>query len=283
MLFKNMFQYKSPKFWGLILATIAVIVIGIGLISNPINTDDLPEVTSTTDIWNARTPYVGDNSAVSNLLNLMPLPDGLEHDSIMLHTSGEERGLEWILVDSEDVGYDDTELQRTAILIFASIENLKDIYITTKNSYEQDTSLHYDFDWTEQILGADVKSYYGVSPEKLQDLIDLTASRIPLAKYSIAKMGPGGEVISEVVLRDPEFAKAILFDSMIKSARFEGTDIADLTDYYRVRVIYPEVDETHDYYAYKLDDGKPVLQSEPEGWYSIISGELYPQLVEFFR
>jgi hypothetical protein len=213
----------------------------------------------------------------------MPLPAGLEHDSIMLHTSGDERGLEWILVDTEDEGYDDTEFQRTAILLFASIENLKDIYIITNNSYEQDPTLHYDLDWTEQILGADVKSYYGLSPEKLQDLIDLTASRIPLANYSIAEMGPGSEVISEVVLKDPEFAKTILFDSMIKSARFEGTDIAELTEYYRVRVIYPEVDEIHDYYAYKLDDGTPVLQSEPEGWYSIISGELYPRLVEYFN
>ncbi|MDW7662543.1 MAG: DUF4825 domain-containing protein [Bacillota bacterium] len=283
MLFKNVFQYKSPKFWALTLATIAVIIIGIGLISNPVNTDNLPEVTSTTDIWNARTPFVGDNSAVSKLLSMMPLPEGLEHDSIMLHTSGEERSLEWILVDTEDAGYDDTELQRTAILLFASIENLKDILITSKNSYEHDTTLHYSLNWTEQILGADVKSYYGVSPEKLQDLIDLTASRIPLAKYSIAEMGLGGEVISEVVLRDPDFAKAILFDSMIKSARFEGTDIAELSDYYRVRVIYPEVDETHDYYAYKLGDGTPVLQSEPEGSYSIISNELYPQLVDYFN
>lgn len=283
MLFKNVFQYKSPKFWGLILATIAVIVIGIGLISNPINTDDLPEATSTTDIWNARTPYVGDNSAVSKLLSIMPIPAGLKHDSIKLHTNGDERGLEWILVDTEDAGYDDTELQRTAILLFASIENLKDIYITTKNSYEDDPTFHYDLNWVEQILSVDVKSYYGISPEKLQDLIDLTASRIPLAKYSIAEMGPGSEVISEVVLRDPEFAKAILFDSMIKSARFEGTDIAELTECYRIRITYPEVDETHDYYAYKLEDGTPVLQSEPEGWYSIISGELYPQLVEYFN
>jgi beta-lactamase regulating signal transducer with metallopeptidase domain len=280
---KNVLQYKSPKFWGLILATLTVVVIGIGLISNPIDSVELSEPSSSTEIWNARTPYVGDSSAVSNLLRLISLPEGLKHDSIKLHTSGEERGLEWILVDTENAGYDDTELQRTAILLFASIENLEDFYVTTRSTLKDDVTVHYELYWAKQLLGVDLKSYYGVSPEKLQDLIDLTASKLPLAKYSLAEMGPGGEVISEVVLRDPEFAKAILFDSMIKSARFEGTDIAELTEYYRIRMVYPEVDETHDYYAYKLDDGTPVLQSEPEGWYSIISGELYPQLVEFFN
>lgn len=244
---KNILQYKSPKFWWLILTTIAVIIVAIGLISNPITSENFNEPSSVTDIWNARTQYVGDNSAVSNLLSMMPLPEGLMHDSIKLYTEGEERGLEWFLVDVDSTGYDDTMLKRTALLLFASIENLKDFYVTTTSNLKDDVTLHYDLEWAKQVLGADVKSYYGISPEKLQDLIDLTASKLPLAEYSLAEMGPDGEVVSEVVLKDPELAKAIWFDSMIKSARFEGTEIDELSDYYRVRITYTEVDETHDY------------------------------------
>jgi beta-lactamase regulating signal transducer with metallopeptidase domain len=280
---KNVLQYKSPKFWVSILATIVVIVIAISLISNPIKSVDLSDADFVDELWNSRTPYVGDNSAVSKLLSLMPLPEGLKHDSIKLYTNGEERGLEWILVDVDNTGFDETELQRAAILLFASIENLKEFYVTTISSSEEDVRLHYDSAWVLRILGTDVKDYYGVSPEKLQELVDLTVSALPLTKYSIAEMGPGGEVISEVVLRDPELAKTIWFDSMIKSARFEGTEISELTQYYRIRIVYPEVDETHDYYAYLLDDGTPVLQSEPEGWYSVMSAELYPRLVDFFK
>ncbi len=280
---KNVLQYKSPKFWVLALATVAIVLIGIGLISNPINASGSIEKNDAQALWNAHTPYVGDNSAVSKLLNLMPLPEGLTHDGIKLHTEGTERGLEWILTDVEDTGYDETNLQRDALLLFASIDNLEDFYVTISSSFGEDVTLHYDLKWAEQQLGSDVKSY-GVSKEKLQELMALTVSRLPLVEYGIAKMDySNGETVTEVFLKDPGLAKAIWMDSVIKSARFEGMSLSELEIYYRIRITYPEVDETHDYYAYLLDDGTPVLQSDSDGTYSIMSSELFPELVAFFQ
>ena len=171
---KNVLQYKSPKFWVLVLATVAVLLIGLALITNPINAVDAIEKDFAQELWEAHTPYVGDNSAVSKLLYLMPLPEGLTHDGIKLYTEGTDRGLEWMLENSEDTGYDETNLQRDALLLFASIDNLEDFYVTISSSLGEDVTLHYDLNWAKQLLGSDVKSY-GLSKEKLQELMDLTA------------------------------------------------------------------------------------------------------------
>lgn len=277
---KNVLQYKSPKFWVIAAITLLIVIIGIGLISDPMTSENVLESDYTQNLWNARTPYVGNNSAVSELLTLMPYPESLKHDGFKLYTEGDERGLEWMLVDVDNLGYNETKFQRAALLLFGSIENLEDFYVTTINSLEEESTLHYDLKWAKRLLETDVKSYYGVSPEKLQELIDLTHSQIPLAYYSIAEMGVDGTIISETHLTDPALAIDIIFDSMIKSAVFEGINVYELTQYSRIRQVYPEVGETHDYYAYLLDDGTPVLQSGSQGMYSIMSKEIYLRLVE---
>lgn len=104
----------------------------------------------------------------------MPLPEGLTHDGIKLYTEGTERGLEWTLKNSEDIDYDETNLQRDVLLLFASIDNLEDFYVTISSPLGEDVTLHYDLNWAKQLLGSDVKSY-GLSKEKLQELMDLTA------------------------------------------------------------------------------------------------------------
>lgn len=135
------------------------------------------KVVSTNELWHARIPYVGDNSGVSQLLNLMPIPSSLSHNSMQLYTNGEERGLEWLLDGAQNMSYHEADIQQIAVLLFALIDNLEDFYVTITSSSGDITKLQYDTTWADQVLETDVKSY-GQSVEKLQALMNLSAHKI---------------------------------------------------------------------------------------------------------
>lgn len=124
------------------------------------------------------------------------------------------------------------------------------------------------------------------SPEKLQKLIDSvgsgTTDETVTAVYSIAKLGKNGAVLSEYSSDAQTLADAIIMNALLKSAAWEGVDITTLEECYRIRQTFPETNEIHDYYAYLLEDGRAVLQTNRNGRYSILSNELYAQLVSSF-
>ncbi|MFT3985418.1 MAG: DUF5301 domain-containing protein [Lachnospiraceae bacterium] len=226
-------------------------------------------------LWNAQTPYVGDNSTVSKLLGLLPLPSGLLHDHFALRTTGTERGLEWVL-KGEDKISDSTiqQLDRNALLLFSLIGNLEDFYVTIDNPPNEGTAFHYIRSWADGLVGGDVRDY-AESKERLQALINFSVAETP--SYSMAKL-KNGEVISEAPL-ESELAEAAIMDVLVKSAAWEGVDITTLKECYLIRRTFPKADETHDYYAYLLEDGRAVLQSGTAGQYSILSQELYSELI----
>lgn len=131
------------------------------------------EIGSAEELWKARTKYVGNNSAVGKLLGLLPLPQDLQHDHFKLLTTGDQRGIEWILYEAENATYRTYELNKTALLIFALVDNLEDFYITTKDPFGGGTELHYDRRWANQQVSRDVCDY-AESPEKLQQLINMS-------------------------------------------------------------------------------------------------------------
>ena len=296
---KNILNYKSPSFWLKVFIVVLVGMISIGLLANPETPDsnldaandffdkqpgsDLEtyKTVSAQALWNARTPYVGDNSAVSNLLSLMILPENLSHDSIQLYTDENERGLAWILVEGESIGYDVAELKQTALLLLALIENLEDFYVTVRASSGEETELQYDLAWANQIVDGNVK-LYSESPEKLEELIDIGITEFPVVQYSIVMLGQNGTEVAKIPVENRNLAEAIWMDYLIKSSAWEGKDITKLEECYRIRQTYPQVGETHDYYTYLLEDGTPVLQSGLDGRYSTIAPSLYEQLVDSF-
>jgi len=117
--------------------------------------------------------YVGNNSAVGKLLGLLPLPQYLEHNHFKLLTTGDQRGIEWILDEAENATYSTSELNRTALLIFALVDNLEDFYITTRDPFGGGSELHYDRQWADKQVGRDVCDY-AESSEKLQKLIGVS-------------------------------------------------------------------------------------------------------------
>lgn len=231
------------------------------------------------ELWESRTPYVGDNSAVGKLLGLLPLPSGLLHDHFTLRTAGNERSVEWILIEESNTSYSLQQFDKNALLLFALIDNLEDFYVTIDNLSGDDTVYHYTRKQADELVGSDVRKY-AESPEQIQILIDFPIAETPL--YSMAKL-ENGKIISEYPLENSELADTVIMDVMVKSAAWEGIDISTLKECFQIHQTFPEANESHDYYAYLLEDGRAVLQSGKDGWYSILSQELYSELSELWK
>lgn len=132
---------------------------------------------SVTALWNARTKYVGDNSAVGKLLALLPLPQNLQHNHFELLTNENQRGIKWFLEENGDfwgsTGLD--PMKPSALLLFTLVDNLEDLYILKTypdESGAENVRIHYNRLWADEQVGNDIR-VYAESPEKLQELITL--------------------------------------------------------------------------------------------------------------
>ncbi|MEG1755198.1 MAG: hypothetical protein RR297_03580, partial [Clostridia bacterium] len=110
------------------------------------------------------------------------------------------------------------------------------------------------------------------------------------AAYTMMKLGKNGSLLSSYLLKNNELADAILFDAVSKSAAWEGVDVSTLEECYLIRQSFSETGEIHDYYAYRLKEATAalpsdtaVLQGGADGRYSVLSAELYTQLVDSFN
>ena len=109
----------------------------------------------------------------------------------------------------------------------------------------------------------------------------------PAAQYALIRMS-GGKPLSyrrAVSAEENDFLAGAIMDVLVKSAAWPGNDLSKLDEYYIVRQVFPEVPETHDYYAYLLEDGTSVMQSgsgeQGEGYYSVLSRTIYDGLKLF--
>ncbi|MEG1548780.1 MAG: DUF4825 domain-containing protein, partial [Clostridia bacterium] len=117
---KNVLNYKKPAFWVIVVSVIAVVAIGVGLMANP--KEKSAELDAAQALWDARTEYVGDNSAVGQLLGLLEFPDSLTYQFFALQTDGDERGVELSLIQDTIRPLTDLEtwqLDKNALLLFA--------------------------------------------------------------------------------------------------------------------------------------------------------------------
>ncbi|MEG1932601.1 MAG: M56 family metallopeptidase, partial [Pygmaiobacter sp.] len=169
---QNVLHYKKPAFWVLAVSLLALAALSIGLMTNPIKSaSSNASPHSAEELWAARTAYVGNNSAVSKLLSMLPLPQDLQHNHVQLHTSGDERGIEWVLDEAEHAAYSETELNQPALLLFALVDNLEDFDVTIQDPQGSETQLHYNRIWADNIVGGAVRDY-AKSATALQDLMD---------------------------------------------------------------------------------------------------------------
>lgn len=129
---KNVLNYKKPALWAVILLVVAAAIIGVCLLTRPAaEKTGIPEAEK---LYALRTPYVGDNAAVSGILDALGLPemgDTADSDtyaySIRLDTNREPMGVTVCYAFAGDVPERSAEwnreMARRGYLALALIDN----------------------------------------------------------------------------------------------------------------------------------------------------------------
>ena len=181
---RRILTYRQPGFWLKAFAFTLCLVMGLSLLANPPaqGAQGMPvqkqEAYSEMawQLYGYQTPYVGNNSAVGNLLNSLPLPSGVSSGTFSLETSAPPYGLNksYRLLNDEMIP-EEGEFLRNTCMLFAVIHNVDTITHTGYWSNPLLSSLGFRYQYTRQeiedFLGYDPREK-NQSPEKLQELWD---------------------------------------------------------------------------------------------------------------
>lgn len=157
---KNVLNYKKPAFWMIAVGFTVVLAICIGLAANPRSTQDVSDYAET--LWQYRTPYIGDNSAVGNMISTLDFPDGVVYDSFKLRTGQRPYAVEVNLkTNTETRNYytgalNEAPFRINACILFSLIENADYITFILDDGVYEPYSMQYTVDWAESIVGADL-------------------------------------------------------------------------------------------------------------------------------
>ena len=141
-------------------------------------TEALPQYDAA-GLWNAKTEYVGNSSAVGRLVRLLPVPDGLKYDHIELQTSIQPYGISiyYSITEGSIDKYDTPDskasglFRKNALLLLSLVDNAGKISAVITDG-ERELEFISDREWADSIAGGDIREY-AASPEKLQQLIEL--------------------------------------------------------------------------------------------------------------
>ena len=245
---------------------------------------------SAKELWNARTKYVGDNSAIGKIISLLPFPEGVAYDGYELHTSGHPYAVTVrFKTDTETRNFasgsdNQSPFQINALIMLSLIENVEYITFNLDDDIYDPYSIQYTNDMAIMILGdnyrkdSETLDGFRSQLEKIGESVPIGTPKLSSTQYSIAKINKDKE-ISPYSFVDQQLAESIIMDYMLKSSLQEGFDIDILNEYYLIRQTFPEVNEVHDYYAFLLDNGEAALQAGKSGMYGIIPEKLYARLV----
>lgn len=157
---KNVLNYKKTAFWIIAVGLAVVVALCIGLAANPKSTRSASD--STEKLWQSRTSYIGDNTAVGNIISELNFPAGLVYDGFALHTSERPYAVTISFkTDTETRNYYTGTLHEAPFLVnacimFSLIENAECITFSLDDGVDQPYSMQYTSDWAESIVGADL-------------------------------------------------------------------------------------------------------------------------------
>lgn len=199
---KNVLNYKKPTFWVIAVALVIVLVVAVGLFTNPITAK--PDDNSlTSQLLKNKTEYVGDNSKVGGIISLLTFPESIAYDSFKLSTDSEPFTVTVNLkTDTKTKNLYSGEVnqqrfQDNAIIMFALIGNVE--YI----SFNLDDGLapyfiQYTRGWANHQYGKDVRDF-AKSKEEFSKLIN--------GIYAIGKNGDIEKLVEDnlsIILSSPK-------------------------------------------------------------------------------
>lgn len=278
---KNVLSYKKPAFWVILVAAVAVICIIVGLISNPKDEDiafaGVNAVILEIDKNNQNMTVEGidENSVIGEVQE--SYPTRATASSIQLQPNGaSELGDLRPMVMINGALYLDTGKESSMGAANQVDGTIKTNVSPNKKPVEHEQS-NFGFVGSEYVIG---NGLVQVKIDGKWIVFELEKQDAPTVEYSIAMLDKNG-ALSWGTATNLQLAQDILMNVLVKSAAWEGVDVATLKEYFLIRQTFPEADEVHDYYAYRLPDGTAVLQTGMKGQYSVLSEELYESLAKY--
>lgn len=166
---KNVLNYKKPAFWVMVVCLVLVIGLAVGLMANPLQNSVNPEngevAKEIEALWQFRTQYVGDNSAVGNIISGLDFPEELTREGFQLHTDSPPYGLTLhFKTNLKTQQFYSNEANRTifiknALILFSLIENVEHIDFALNdeeynpNHFAGNYGFGFSRTWAQDILG----------------------------------------------------------------------------------------------------------------------------------
>ncbi|MFZ2538959.1 MAG: M56 family metallopeptidase [Oscillospiraceae bacterium] len=170
---KNILKYKKPAFGIIIITVIAVIIVGVGLIINP----KTPQKTLAQQYLQYKTEYVGDNSKVSGIVNLLEFINGVNYDHFELDTKAKPSGITVYLktkMKQSDYDYMLPQFyERNALIMFALIENVDVVKFNISDKETDNNLTQYTRDWANEQRDKNI-SKFAKSEDEFGKLVYLT-------------------------------------------------------------------------------------------------------------
>ncbi|QHI71640.1 M56 family metallopeptidase [Aminipila terrae] len=196
MRIKNILDYKKPGiFLMVMLAAFCTIVIFV-CISNPKETDipaTVNPIQTADQLYENRTPYLGNNSKVITLLDTLPLPEGITRSEVQLNTSTKPYSATiHYSTKNDSLVTDKKDFFKISALLMATVDNMDSITHIGHWSNPALSSSQFYYSFTrseiETVLRCDVREY-GKSPKDLSKLME-RLDQINLSEKSQTELVP---------------------------------------------------------------------------------------------
>ncbi len=166
---------------------------------------------SATELWEHRTEYVGNNSAVGNIANQLQYPDYLEYKGISLQTENKPFGVTVILSQKSDediVSIDENSkvlFEIDACILFSLVQNLEQIAFSIDEGSTKMKPMIYTRDWAHETIDVDLWEE-SADIESYRDLLLIIKERISYGSDSTID----ANIVSEESLLDKAISDAIM-------------------------------------------------------------------------
>lgn len=141
--------------------------------TNKVKEEKLSVSAYSEELFKNKNPYIGDNSADMNLLNLMNIENDLGAYTIELNTESNINSIKLIFnTPVSDSHTFDTNMYNRAYLILALIENANEVQWTYPNESDNlITHMSVNIDEASDTLGANIKDF-GKSKKSIKKLLN---------------------------------------------------------------------------------------------------------------
>lgn len=166
---------------------------------------------SSTEIWNYRSEFVGNSSAVGNISSQLQYPVYLEYNGIALQTENQPYRLTIMLREQdgieESIAEENTEMifEINACIVFSLVQNLNEVMFAIEGDSIKSKPYIYTRAWAENLIGIDLwkasenENVFNELLVKIKNVV-ISDSKVPIETYITSNDNSLDQAVSEAIL-----------------------------------------------------------------------------------